>query len=479
MTGQASRLDAAGLRMAGRQPATPFTVMLADGTEIQVFRLLRVLPGKRMVGEGRWHDRQVLVKLFIARHSARHWTRERRGIEALQQAGLVTPEILQASALPGGGHILLTAYVSEAQSLAEIWAGLEHLPAGNADGLAVLSLALRLLGRLHAAGLVQEDLHLGNFLQRGDELFVIDGDAVRSISPGQCVENLLASNNLAILLAQLPPSWDPCRPELLAAYVAGGGQRPADLRSLDEEVRRVRDWRLKDYLAKTIRDCSLFSTERSAFRFTAVVRSALENLQALMAFPDAVMREGQVFKDGGTCTVVRVTLAGRELVVKRYNLKNLGHALSRFWRPSRAWHSWREGHRLRFLDIATPAPLALIEERIGPLRRRAFLVTEYCAGSNLLTTLSPDEPPHAEMAQALVSLFRTLYALRISHGDLKATNLLWDQGRIVLIDLDAMVQHRSVRQHARAWQRDRSRLLRNWPQDSVLYQWLEANLPPG
>ena len=83
------------------------------------------------------------------------------------------------------------------------------------------------------------------------------------------------------------------------------------------------------------------------------------------------------------------------------------------------------------------------------------------------------------MAQALVSLFRTLYALRISHGDLKATNLLWDQGRIVLIDLDAMVQHRSVRQHARAWQRDRSRLLRNWPQDSVLYQWLEANLPPG
>ena len=69
--------------------------------------------------------------------------------------------------------------------------------------------------------------------------------------------------------------------------------------------------------------------------------------------------------------------------------------------------------------------------------------------------------------------------MRISHGDLKATNLLWDQGRIVLIDLDAMVQHRSVRQHARAWQRDRSRLLRNWPQDSVLYQWLEANLPPG
>ena len=83
------------------------------------------------------------------------------------------------------------------------------------------------------------------------------------------------------------------------------------------------------------------------------------------------------------------------------------------------------------------------------------------------------------MARALIALFETLHVLRISHGDLKATNLLWHGGRVFVIDLDALVQHRSGLAHARAWRRDRERLLRNWPAASVLHRWLHANLPPA
>ena len=83
----------------------------------------------------------------------------------------------------------------------------------------------------------------------------------------------------------------------------------------------------------------------------------------------------------------------------------------------------------------------------------------------------------AEIAAALLTLFGTLHALRISHGDLKATNLLWHDGQVVLIDLDAMTQHRSSRTHAQAWQRDRARFLRNWPAGSPLVRWLDARLP--
>ena len=46
------RLDAAGLRDAGRTPETPFCLALADGSEVLLQRLLRVLPGKRIVAEG-------------------------------------------------------------------------------------------------------------------------------------------------------------------------------------------------------------------------------------------------------------------------------------------------------------------------------------------------------------------------------------------------------------------------------------------
>lgn len=104
-----------------------------------------------------------------------------------------------------------------------------------------------------------------------------------------------------------------------------------------------------------------------------------------------------------------------------------------------------------------------------------------CAGPNLLDHLAPhvaSGPPAAE-SSALRTLFATLHRERISHGDLKATNLLWQDGRVVLIDLDAMQQHRSDASHARAWGKDRARLLRNWPADSGLHRWLDAELPPA
>ena len=470
-------VDAASLRDAGRQPETPFRVTLTDGGEVTVRRLLRVLPGKRIVGEGEWNGRSVLVKLFVAAGSARHCSQERAGIAALLRAGLPTPDLLLTGKVTGAGDVLLTAYLEGARSLAEDWIGISSLPPGNSDALDILLPAFRLLGSLHASGLVQDDLHLGNFLRCGDRVLVIDGDAVCPISPGKALDDPRAAENLAILLAQLPPAWDACRSQFLAAYREGGGSRLADAIVLEKALENARTSRMDDFLSKTVRDCTLFSVQRNALRFTAVVRQEADCLAPLLAAPDEALLNGRPLKDGRTCTVAQVAQGGRSLVIKRYNLKSIKHALARFWRPSRAWHSWREGHRLKFLDIPTPAPLGMVEERIGPWRRRAFLVTEYCPGTSLLKLLSPDQEPATEVAQAIIALFRGLATRRISHGDLKATNLLWHDGKVYVIDLDAVVQHRSVPAYARAWRRDRARLLRNWPQSSVLYMWFDRHLP--
>jgi serine/threonine-protein kinase RIO1 len=107
-------------------------------------------------------------------------------------------------------------------------------------------------------------------------------------------------------------------------------------------------------------------------------------------------------------------------------------------------------------------------------------VTRYQPGPDLAEWLAPwvnlnAEPP-AE-ADALLRLCQTLYALRISHGDLKATNLIRAEEGIALIDLDAMTRHRDPRTHAPAWCRDRARLLANWPEQSVLRRWLDERLP--
>ncbi|MBI2307253.1 MAG: hypothetical protein HYU78_08110 [Rhodocyclales bacterium] len=468
---------AAALRAAGRQPPLPFRVELTDGRSLTVFRLLRVLPGKRIVGEADFGGVRVLAKLFVAAGSERHWRQECRGIEALRAAGIPTPDVCAAAPLAGGGHAVLTAFLPDAVSLAERWRSVAARPAGDAVALALLVPALDVLAQMHRAGLAQGDLHLGNFLRSGECLLVIDGDSVSG--SGQALTAAAAAANLGMLLAQLPAAWDDSCAALLAAYRAAGGVADVGEAQLRAEIARVRDWRLKDFLAKCVRDCSLFAVDKRATRFSAVVRAAADRLAPLLRDPDRAVDAGVRLKAGNTCTVARAGAAGGDVVIKRYNLKSVGHALSRLWRPSRAWHSWREAHRLGLFGIPTPAPLALIEERLGPLRRRAWLVTEFCPGANLAQHLSADCEPGGAEAAAIASLFSTLHRLRISHGDLKATNLLWHQGGVWLIDLDACTQHRSDTAYRKAWRRDRARLLRNWPEASVLGRWLQRTLPPA
>ncbi len=195
---------------------------------------------------------------------------------------------------------------------------------------------------------------------------------------------------------------------------------------------------------------------------------------------DALLDQGHLYKTGGAASVGKVEVNGRTLVIKRYNIKNFAHWLKRFWRPSRAWHSWREGHRLAFLGIATPKPLALLEKRFLWLRRGAYLVTEHLAGPDIIERFGPyvqnGDAPETELL-ALDRLFADLIRERISHGDFKGHNLFWQHDRWALIDLDSMCQHRTHASFAQAYARDRARFMRNWPQDSALYRVIDERLP--
>lgn len=467
----------------GRTLSLPLDIELTAGQHLRLLSLLRVLPGQRYVGEAEWQGRRVLAKLLVGAKAERHFARELEGARLLEVQGLDTPALLAEGLAAGEGGWLLFEFLDNAESLWDLWRAVTERPLLDAAQRAVLGTALAAIARMHVRGLWQADLHLDNLLRQDGRLFLIDGGGVQAERPGQALSRQKVLDNLAVFFAQLPAELDPHLGELLACYREANPTHELALDALCSEVVKVRRWRLRDYLRKAGRDCSLFRIERDARGLRALRRSEGTGLDALLDDPDHYIERGHLFKTGGAATVARVELDGRPLLVKRYNIKGALHWLKRCWRPSRAWHSWIAGNRLDFLDIATPLPLAVREERRFGLRARAWLVTEYLQGQDIIARFAsrPGElPPESELV-ALDRLFAALLRERISHGDLKGYNIFWQDGRWALIDLDAMQQHHCPRRFARAYAKDRARFLRNWPADSALYRLLDERLPqvPG
>jgi len=469
------------LQRLGRSPALPMAVEGVTDTPLQLCQLLRVLPGQRYVARAEWQGRSVLAKLLVGAKAERHYARELEGARLLASQGLSTPALLAHGFQDGEGGWLLFEFLGAARSLGSEWAALATPPLLADAQQALLAEALAVIARLHLQGLWQDDLHLDNLLRHAGEVLLIDGGGIRAQTPGQALSRDKVLTNLGVFFGQLPAALDVHVEELLVHYLLVNGEHALPLEALLKEVAAVRRWRLRDYLRKVARDCSLFSVKRGAFMLRVIRRDQEAVIGPLLDDPDSVIASGTPLKQGCSSTVALVDAGERKVVIKRYNIKGWLHWLKRFWRPSRAWHSWCEGNRLEFLGISTPQPLAVLEFRSFWLRRRAYLVTEQATGEDIIARFKPSLetggiPPEPEL-EALDELFAALRRERISHGDLKGTNLLWQAGRWSLIDLDAMRQHRNDSRFASAYVRDRARFLRNWPSDSALYQLLDKRIP--
>lgn len=422
----------------GRELRAPFDVVFAGAAPVRVEEILRLVPGERLVARVRRDGAAQLMKLFASRRAC---ARERRGLCRLAEAALPAPRLLAADATT-----LFLEYLPAARPLAECLAGAEA-----AQRVWLLRAALALIERLHAAGLRHADPHFGNFLCDAAGLHLVDAGAVRagSVLPGWRVRNL------ALFCCQLPLAQRQALAEALGPARWGN---PALQRAIARADRR----RVARRARKAARSCGEFVSRRR-WRERLVLRRELDGpaLRALLADPDAALCIGTLLKDGNTATLARIDCEGRTLVLKRYNIKGWRHALSRSWRPSRAWRAWQNAARFGALGIATPLPVAVLERRWGPLRGRAWLLTEHVEASPLAAALR-DATAQARIARGLRELFAALRVLGRSHGDCKASNFLFDGASVWTLDLDGMRRRPGVRMLERALARDRARLLRNF-----------------
>ncbi len=463
--------DSAALRQAQFDLQLPFSITLpgAGGRQLLVCqKLLRLIPGKRMVCAALWGTRAVVVKLFLDPHkAARHFKRELAGIKALLTAGIKTPELLfSGSVFPESLPLIIFAEIEPAATLVELWLK----PAGNHERLSLLERVVGVIAEHHEAGLLQSDIHWGNFLFSNEEVYTIDGDAVTNKLAGARVGRAAGLANLALFLAEPHPGIDDFLTVLWSSYCACRGWSPAagEVDKLKSLIAGQRRHKIEKFVAKSQRSCTAFRCfEHDNFHIVYDRAYQSPNLDDLLKQPDVIMASGAVLKAGNSATVVRVGAGGLDLAVKRYNIKNLPHACRRSLRPSRAAVSWQMGQRLCWLRIATPKPVAMLEKRVCGLRSTAYFISEYVAGSLAYDCLRRPDIAAVELwhwAEQFRELLRQLRDSGLSHGDFKATNFLCGaDGRLYLIDLDAMrYWPKPGAAFQKAITRDCQRLLANW-----------------
>lgn len=437
--------------------------------EIVIRRALRILPDTREVSEASWRDREVVLKVFCHRWKARyHYWRELRGLRRLAELGFRAPVLLLSGRTEQGHWAIVTEKIQEASTALELWRKAETLE----QKVDVLCPIARELARHHRKGVVQSDLHMGNFMLRGQTVFSLD---VAQISfKGRALGRRASVRDLAKLLACLSVDRSSGIAPVASAYAQerGWSWSAQDNEALKKRVFAIRRKAIRKLVRRTLRTTSRTLRFREG-RFLGVFEKSFLAESSAAQFCEALhalLREGEVLKDGNTCFVSRVRWRGHDLVIKRYNHKGFWHSLRHTIKGSRARRSWLNAHHLRWLRVPTPEPLAYIDQRRGPLLWQSYFVMHFVPGTPVSSLFRSEQTSSAQKQQIheqVLSLLQRMAKHGISHGDMKHMNILFDGDQIILMDLDAMRAGRGGRMWRRRCRRDVDRYLRDLPNAEI------------
>jgi len=407
--------------------------------------LFRIVPGRRATYDARWNDKSVVAKVFSHKiHARRHLGKEWRGLIRLQKLGLSSPKPLFNGKTEDGQWIVVLEKIAESATILDI---LNE----NSDEQKKMDLSIRVyreLANQHSKGILQKDLHLGNFLLAGDRIYALDPGKMRFYRHE--IPRKKSISQLALLLCCLPTSDITTTRVICREYFKARDWHfeKSDEALLQKQMDAYRKRGIRRALKKSLRTSGKYLKITNKTCSAVFDRGFCHEAEQLdfVGKLDALMDGGEILKDGNTCYVSRLSFNGKDVVVKRYNNKGFLHSLRHTIKGSRARRGWLHGHRLGMLNIATPKPLAYIEQHKGLLVEKSYLVTQYVEGQRLYDFLRDDNVANeqrTEVLQTIKTMLEKLAEYRITHGDLKHTNILITETGPVLTDLDGMKVHRT------------------------------------
>lgn len=480
---QARQVDGGYLAGAGRDLELPFRLpLVSDGetSELVCEQLLRVLVGKRLVVCGTWKGLPVVAKIFVhPSHGRRHCAREKRGVGALASSGVLTPRLLcHAKVAESRMEVLLFERIANVVDLKFAW----DSAGGETERIALLEKAVLLIAAQHGAGLAHDDIHPRNFLLAAGELYTIDGDGVNTKRMGSPLPTKPSLENLARFYSQLSRRGDDLLLDLLPAYATERGWSwkkgctPPERRRLKRILLRHRELARSHHVGRLYRDSSAFVCQ-CGWRNCNVYRRDSQNavLREVLRHPDRCLARARILKKGLASTTGMFEMATERLVLKRYDSRNWWHRLGQSVRESRASVAWRNANLLTFLGVPTPRPVALLEERFGPLRRRAYFVTEYVDGTpagNYFREAGGIGEEETVALKRIAGILEEMVVQQLRHADLQASSFLVGGGGAWLTGVSALAPISSTRRFQRLFSADLERFRHDWdpcPELKVLF----------
>jgi RIO-like serine/threonine protein kinase len=204
-------------------------------------------------------------------------------------------------------------------------------------------------------------------------------------------------------------------------------------------------------------------------------------MKAFLSHPENAFAHTQmeVLKSGRSSTVIKTPIGDDTFAIKRHNIKNTFHWMRRTLRKTRADQSWKLSNTLRLFGIATPKPIAFVEKHFLGLKNKSYFVMEYIKGPNLaeyFANYQPEDAHYEKIAVRVLALLKNISKLKMSHGDLKASNILISNDQPVLLDLDGMKEHKTQRQANQAYKKDIKRFMKNWKNQPLVRALFEKLL---
>lgn len=477
-------LNGLQLYLLKRDVSVPFQINITTdnfltgiGTILECVEVLRLSPQRKIVCKAEFQGQVVVAKLFLHPDKAKKdQATELSSYEDLIKAQINTPKRLSYGTLNESGFYVLYEYIADTSALEK------HISLRpDEHSLKRIKDLMPVIAQMHNSRIQQIDIHLNNFvLNKTLQSICIDCGDIAGL-PSSAEDRLIQIHkNLAHIFSQLPIIYDQSIKDFLMSYQLGTVlSKKLSHSVICREINQWRQLRIQTVLDEASGNGRKFIYKKNRLELQ-IYNKEFSNThwQTFYQQLDKLVENSPRLKSGKTTTVALAQCGNTKVVIKHYHTKGLLHWLRSFQQSDPAWKSWKNAHQLMALGIKTPKPIAIIVQHSEQLKNQAFYLSEYEPSEDALLQYNKKTSISKEHLDDFEQLFYCMIASRMSHGELKADNILLTKEGLSLVDLDCMNFYSPLTQGTKkkstgfkkALRKDLQQFMKSWPLNSTMYQ---------